>query len=154
MRINVYALGLLKDRCAGLVKEKGINYDEESLSSPDRIIKMMNTVFMADKKAEEYVWLVAFDTKMHPIGVFEVSHGAVDYSVLAPREIFVRLCLCGASSFALIHNHPSGDVTPSKEDDKTTAQIKQCADMMRIRMVDHIIIGNGKYYSYASADKS
>lgn len=59
----------------------------------------------------------------------------------------MKLCLCGAYGFVLVHNHPSGNCCPSKEDREVTEKMKQCGELMNINLVDHIIVGNG-YYSF------
>ena len=96
------------------------------------------------------VWLLAFNTKNRLIGLFEISHGAVDLSILRPREVFIRLFLCGAVSFILVHNHPSGDPTPSQEDMAATERHIEVGKTMGIPLLDHIIIGSddrgGNFY--------
>lgn len=87
--------------------------------------------------------MIALDTKNKPVGVFEVSHGTASASIVGSREIFIRLLLVGASCFVISHNHPSGDCTPSKEDIEVTRRLKECADMMGLSLLDHIIIGDG-----------
>ena len=91
----------------------------------------------------------AADKKCKIIGIFEVTHGAVSTSVASTREIFVRLCLCGASIFALCHNHPSGDPSPSNEDCLFTKKLEEASKLMDIHLVDHIIIGDHCYYSFS-----
>lgn len=131
-----------------LVKESSSYCPEfNALDSPQKVADFMNFVYNANKKAEEYMWLLALDTKSHLIGLFELSHGTVNSSLVSPREIFVRLCLCGASTFVLVHNHPSGDCTPSNVDIATTRKIDDAAKIMGIALSDHIVIGN-KYYSF------
>ena len=111
MRITKYFVEL-EDKKNILVKESSKNYPQVSqLNSADKVTNMMNDCFNANAKAEEYVWLLAMDSKCHLIGVFEVSHGAVNFSVIRAREIFVRLCLCGAASFILVHNLPNKILT-------------------------------------------
>lgn len=78
-----------------------------------------------DRRAEEYVYVVGLTTKTQALGVFEISHGAVSASICNPREIFIRLLLCGASTFVMIHNHPSGDTNPSKADRMDCTKIKR-----------------------------
>lgn len=148
MKITKYVVELEAQKNI-LVKESSKNYPQiNELNSADKVTKMMNDCFRANKKAEEHVWLLAMNTKCHLIGAFEVSHGAVNFSVVQPREIFVRLCLCGATSFIVVHNHPSGDVTPSKQDMEVTSKLKNAAEIMSISMLDHIIIGGEQYYSF------
>lgn len=72
------------------------------LNNPKSIIDIMKNVFHANKLAEEYVWIIALNTKCYPIGIFEVSHGTVNMSLVRNREIFIRLLLSGASSEARI----------------------------------------------------
>lgn len=148
MRITKYTTHLDSDRKPVLVKESSSNYPEVCrLDSPEKIYKMINAVYNASVLTEEYMWAIALDTKCNPIGIFEVSHGIVNASLITPREIFMKLLLCGAVNFVLVHNHPSGDVTPSKEDITTTKRIKESGEMISINLLDHIIVGNA-YYSF------
>lgn len=148
MRITTYSVRLDSDRKNALVKDNSRNCPEiSSLNSPDKVANMLNGLFDAKHQAEEHLWMIALNTKLHTIGVFEVSHGTVNYSVITPREIFVRLCLCGASSFILAHNHPSGDVSPSKDDVSATERILKAGELMDIKLLDHVIIGEG-FYSF------
>ena len=148
MRIVKYSAEIGLDKRTILVKEESKNYPGiNKLDSPQKIADMFRSIYHADKKAEEYVWIIALDTKNKPIGIFEMSHGTVNSSLISPREIFVRLCLCGATYCILVHNHPSGDVTPSKEDVKVTERIKAAGEIMNISLLDHIIIGDC-YYSF------
>lgn len=149
MRVIKYNVLLDENKKNTLVAESTQNRPEiTSLNSPDMIVNLMNLVFQADRQAEEHLWLVALNTKGKLLGVFEVSHGTIRESLVSAREIFVRLCLCGATSFVLCHNHPSGDSTPSRNDVQVTRTIKDAADLMGIAFCDHIIIGDGVYYSF------
>ena len=97
--------------------------------------------------AEEYVYLICADTKCHISGVFELSHGSADSSVLKPREVFIRALLAGAVNIILVHNHPSGDPTPSRDDFQITGRIRESGKMIGVELIDHIIIGDPEYYS-------
>lgn len=148
MRVIKYTTHLDEDRKPILVKESCNNYPEIcNLNSPERITDMMNAVYKANALPEEYVWVIALNTKCVPIGIFEVFHGTVNASLISPREIFVRMLLCGATNFVLVHNHPSGDTTPSEEDIKVTQRVKDGGDLLNVKLLDHIIIGND-YYSF------
>lgn len=106
MRITKYNVMLDENRKNILVAESTKNYPSlGNANAADKIVEIMNTVFEADRQAEEHVWLMAMDVRCKIIGIFEVTHGSVSACVTSPREIFVRLCLCGASIFALCHNH-------------------------------------------------
>lgn len=148
MRITEYALHLDGDRKPSLVKENSHNYpDLRQLDTPEKIRRMMSDVFHAESLAEEHMWAIALDTKCVPVGVFEISHGTVNSSLINPREVLIRLLLCGAVGFILVHNHPSGDVIPSKDDQDTTQKIKEAGKAIGISLWDHIVIGDG-YYSF------
>lgn len=151
MRIIKYAVELDENKKNILVKESSQNCPLiNNLGNPSKIRDMLNIVFHAKSKAEEYMWLIALDSRCNPIGMFELSHGTVNASLVTPREVFVRLCLCGAAGCVLAHNHPSGDPSPSKEDIEVTAKIKEAGSIMNIKLHDHIIIGDDiKYYSFA-----
>lgn len=147
MRIVKYETRLDENRIPVLVKEKSQNYPEEKLNNPQKIVDMMNSVYHANICTEEYVWLLALNGNCKLIGTFEVSHGLMDASLVSPRETFIKLLLCGANKFVLVHNHPSGNCYPSTEDKKTTERMRKAGELMNITMIDHIIIGDD-YYSF------
>ena len=146
MRITSYKTELENGRTV-LVKEKSTNYEICDLAHPSRIADMMRSVFRIDRQSEEYVYAIAVNAKMKPIGVFEISHGVMDACMANPREIFIKLLLCGACHFVLVHNHPSQDVTPSAEDVQVTKRLKECGELLGVSLIDHIIIGQ-EYYSF------
>lgn len=79
--------------------------------------------------------------------------GTINYSMVHPRDIFKEAYLNGAVSIICIHNHPSGDVTPSKEDINMTLSLKKIGEFLGIEVLDHIIIGKNNYYSFLENDK-
>lgn len=79
--------------------------------------------------------------------------GTVNYSLVHPRDIFKEAYLVNASSIICVHNHPSGEVKPSKEDINLTTRLKEIGLLMGIRLSDHIIIGHEKYYSFLENGK-
>jgi DNA repair protein RadC len=131
-----------------LVKEREVYYDARvGLSSPDKIHKLMTTIFGLDWKAEEYLYMIALNTKCKPIGIFEITHGTVNASLVSPREIYIRALLAGATYIIMIHNHPSRDCTASMEDVRFTKKIKDAGELIGIRLLDHVIIGGRRYNS-------
>jgi DNA repair protein RadC len=78
-----------------------------------------------------------------------VSEGTLSASLVHPREVFKPAILESAASVILIHNHPSGDPTPSREDVRLTRQLAECARLLDLRIHDHVIIGRGKFLSFA-----
>jgi DNA repair protein RadC len=78
-----------------------------------------------------------------------VSEGTLSASLVHPREVFRPAILEPAASLILLHNHPSGDPTPSREDLKLTRQLVECARLLDLRINDHVVIGRGRYVSLA-----
>lgn len=153
MRVTEYKMMIDSDRKNVLVKE-GCTYCKQvdSLRSPEMIVQVMNEVVHAEELAEEHIWLLAMTVKGRLIGMFEIAHGTVDGCMTSPREIFTRACVCGAARIVLVHNHPSGEVIPSKPDDLMTQRIAEAGKIMNIQCLDHIIIGYRAYYSYAEEE--
>ena len=136
-----------------MVEESSYECPDERLNSPEKIVRLLNECFRLDKKAEEYVYMLAFDAKCNPLGVFELGHGSVNACILNPREIFQRALICGAVNIVIAHNHPSHDTTPSKDDNVAASKISEAGKLMKIQLVDFIIIGNG-YFSYAEEKRN
>lgn len=91
--------------------------------------------------SQESVHVLTFNTKQALIDRHLVSLGILDASLLHPREIFRACVLDSAASFIIVHNHPSGDCTPSAEDIRITKKIMEASKIMEIQMLDHIVIG-------------
>lgn len=96
----------------------------------------------------ECVIVMLLDSKGHLIKEVELTSGTVKMSLLSPREVFVEVLKAEAVQFILVHNHPSGDPTPSKDDVKITERIRELSFLMEIPLLDHIIIGDRSYISF------
>lgn len=82
----------------------------------------------------------------------DVSRGSLSTAIVHPREVFWSAIFHRAAAIICLHNHPSGDPTPSREDDEITQKLYQAGELLKIRMLDHIIVGAGdRYFSYADA---
>ncbi|MBI5326982.1 MAG: JAB domain-containing protein [Deltaproteobacteria bacterium] len=97
----------------------------------------------------ECFWVVPLTGKNHIIGINLVSMGSLTSSIIHAREVFKPAILTNAAGVILVHNHPSGDPTPSKEDKEVTKRLKDAGGILGIGMLKHIIIGDGEYYSFA-----
>lgn len=147
MRVRVMNT-LLEEHVPMLSVESSTNCPSVSnLNSPENVYNLMTEVFNLDIRTEEYVYLLALNTKNHLIGVFEMSHGLVDVSLLRPREIYMKSLLCGACAIIIVHNHPSGNSDPSTEDMESCKRIKEVGDLIGIRLLDSLVIGQGNYTS-------
>jgi DNA repair protein RadC len=96
----------------------------------------------------EYFWTVLLDTKHKIIGTEEVARGSLSSTIVHPREVYKAALLANAAAIMLVHNHPSGDPTPSAEDIEITRRLRQVGELIGIRVLDHVIIGRGRYLSF------
>lgn len=91
--------------------------------------------------------LLMLNTKNVVIGQKDISIGSLNSSIVEPREVFKEAILKSSASIIVCHNHPSGDPTPSNEDINVTIRLKECGKILGVDLLDHIIIGYGKYIS-------
>lgn len=96
---------------------------------------------------QEVLKVILLSTKNTVISVKDVFKGSLNTSIVHPREIFKEAINRNSASLIVCHNHPSGDPTPSKEDINITLRIKECGNIIGIKLIDHIIIGNNKFVS-------
>lgn len=99
-------------------------------------------------RSTECVILVCLDSKGQLISEKKLSDGSVKMSLISPREIFLEALQSRAVNIILVHNHPSGDPTPSRADVELTNSIKELGQKMDIPLLDHIIIGDNRYTSF------
>ncbi len=97
---------------------------------------------------KEIFKVVLLNTKNEIICDVDVSIGTINMSVVHPREVFREAIKRSSSKIILMHNHPSGNVEPSKEDKNVTSRLVKCGELVGIEVIDHIIIGDGLYYSF------
>lgn len=122
-------------------------YSKEPMNNPDAAIRVMNE-FLSQMDRELFC-IVNLQADLTPINMNIVSVGSLNEALINPREIFKSAILSNAHSMMLIHNHPSGNLTPSTSDIQTTARMQELGELMGISLVDHIITGrNGNYYSF------
>ena len=122
-------------------------YSNEPMNNPDVAIRVMNE-FLSQMDRELFC-IVNLQADLTPINMNIVSVGSLNEALINPREIFKSAILSNAHSMMLIHNHPSGNLTPSTSDIQTTARMLELGELMGISLVDHIITGrNGNYYSF------
>ena len=122
-------------------------YSNEPMNNPDVAIRVMNE-FLSQMDRELFC-IVNLQADLTPINMNIVSVGSLNEALINPREIFKSAILSNAHSMMLIHNHPSGNLTPSTSDIQTTARMQELGELMGISLVDHIITGrNENYYSF------
>ena len=122
------------------------NVKKISITSSKQIYDYVRPDYL--KLEHERVMAIFVNTKNNPIKKEFIHVGTINYSIIEPRDIIKRVLALYASGFFLIHNHPSGDTTPSQEDIDVTIKIKNICKSMNIRFLDHIIIADNDYYSF------
>lgn len=127
-----------------LVKERTI-ISQTKISSPQIAVNVLaNELKWLDR---EMALVLNFDIKLKIINAHVISVGGMNSTNIDVKNIFKSALLSNASSLMLIHNHPSGDSTPSKDDLTVTENIKKACKLMDIKFIDHIIVGKDRYYS-------
>lgn len=121
---------------------KANNY---KVKSPDDVSHLLMEEMRYLKK--EFFNIILLNTKNEVIAVENISIGSVNASIVHPREVFVRAIKRTSSSIILVHNHPSGDPHPSKEDINITKRLVEAGKLIGIEVLDHIIIGDNVYIS-------
>jgi DNA repair protein RadC len=113
------------------------------LSSPEAAALLAIDLMAASDDDKEHFWVLLVNAQNHYLMHTEVSVGTQSATLVHPREVLGPAVREGASAIILVHNHPSGDPTPSREDLRLTRQLREGAQLLDLRLHDHIIIGNG-----------
>lgn len=144
MRITKYKTRLTKTGKAVLEKDLAVNYPEmdNRINSPDKVVKIAKDFLRMHEETEEYMYMLCMNTKLALTGIFEISHGNVNCSIVGAREVFQKALLANAVSIIVMHNHPSGDTTPSREDINVTKRLVEAGHIVGVDVLDHIIIGD------------
>lgn len=138
------------------IAELGKRYDQEKnlikkITCAEDVFKLFHRR-LKDKK-QEHFYVLMLDTKNNIIGEQLISQGTLDASILHSREVFKSAIRNSASRIILVHNHPSSDPTPSPEDLDITDKIIKAGEELGIKVLDHVIIGEGKWWSWLEDDK-
>lgn len=110
------------------------------MDTPDLISELLGSEMRALTK--ESLRVVLLDTKLHLICVEQISLGSLNESIAHPREIFRPALIHAAYAVVVVHNHPSGDPTPSQADNTLTRRLAEAANLLQIRLLDHVILGS------------
>lgn len=149
MRVIKYRTILAEDQKAVLEKEMSVNYPglNRKMNSPSNVMTLAREVLRMHELAEEHLYMICMNTKLELISVFELSHGNVNSSIFSVRELFQKALLANAVSIIVMHNHPSGDPTPSKEDITVTERMVEAGKLIGVNVLDHIIVGRPMFIS-------
>ena len=149
MRITKYKTKLTEDQKAVLEKEFSVNCPEvdRKMNSPEKAAHLARHFLRLHEQTEEYLYMICMNVKLEMTSVFELSHGNVNSSIVSVREMFQKALLANAVSIIVMHNHPSGDPTPSREDIQVTKRMVDAGDLLGVQVLDHIIIGRPGFSS-------
>ena len=129
-----------------LVREKEIPYEGGELNNAEKAYAFIKD-FLAEKDRECFV-TVALDSRNCPAMVEISAVGGCNICFIEPREVFKQALLGNASNIICFHNHPSGKAEASREDRILTSQLREAGRLLGIKLLDHIVIGDGCYYSF------
>ncbi|MFQ9564231.1 MAG: JAB domain-containing protein [Faecalibacillus intestinalis] len=129
-----------------MVKESSVKYESRTIGNPSDIYLLVKGFLEGFDR--EKLLVICLNTKNQPINISTVSIGTLNTSLVHPREVFKTAILSNSSKIALAHNHPSGDITPSKEDEFVTKRIQQAGVILGIELIDHLIVVDDEYYSF------
>jgi len=128
------------------INKKVSSINNIKITSADIVYKYYNDIFY-DKK-QEYFYCIYLDANKVVLKEKLLFIGTLDYSLVHPREVFKEAYNLSASSIICVHNHPSGNVLPSKNDFEITNKLIEIGNLLGIKIVDHVIIGFNNYYSF------
>ena len=137
-------LKLVKDSCGKYLEDKAVRADV--VANPAAVIDFVRMELSGLQ--QETFMIIYLNVKNHVID-YETSHGTVDYAAVYPRNIVQGALRRNASAVIMVHNHPSGQCDPSKEDISLTATVKAACKTISINLLDHIIVGKSGYTSMA-----
>ena len=138
-RINFYTLKM--------VKEDSKLYEVPVIKSPTEVYQAAKQLLALHEEPEEHFCILCLNTKNKIVGVHTISIGSLNASIVHPREVFKAAMLNNANSIICLHNHPSGDPKPSQEDIKITRRLVEAGEIIGIEVLDHVVIGDGRYIS-------
>lgn len=121
-----------------MIRERQLLYNGNRVTKPEQAAE----AFMAllGDPDREYFVVLHLDGKNRISGIHQVSQGSLNQSIVHPRETFKSAILANAAAIIMAHNHPSGDLTPSREDLEITRRLKEAGDLLGVRVLDHIIV--------------
>ena len=125
--------------------------ERPDLGTATRIYNHMHPI-MQDLDVEEF-WVLLLNQHYRLIKKVRISHGGITETAVDIRIVMKDAVLSNCTILAVCHNHPSGNLSPSKADDELTRSIKRACELMRIHFLDHVIITDGQYYSYHELGK-
>lgn len=138
-----------KSRIGQKIAERISNNEKLRIKNPRDLYDYIISKFQKGRK-KEYFLLCLLNTRNELINIMEISRGSLNTSIVHPREVFREAMMASAASIILVHNHPSGDCTPSSDDIELTKRLCQGGEVVGIDVIDHIIVSDGDFLSMKS----
>lgn len=123
----------------------------KKMHSSEDVTDIFKAVLKAESEIDqnkEHFWVMGLNTKNTIIYIDLVSLGSLNSSIAHPREIFRIACIKGVNAIVTVHNHPSGDPEPSRDDIALTKRLKESGEILGIKLLDHVIIGKTTHFSF------
>ena len=136
-RINIVSIKM--------VKESSFLYQTRQILSPNDAYEMIKEQ-LEGLDREQFI-IACLNTKNEPTNITVVSVGTLNKAIIHPREVFKTAILSNAASIMAFHNHPSGETTPSQQDIQLTKRLYEAGELLGIKLLDHLIIGDGTFTS-------
>ena len=136
-RINIVSIKM--------VKESSFLYQTRQILSPNDAYEMIKEQ-LEGLDREQFI-IACLNTKNEPTNISVVSVGSLNKAIVHPREVFKTAILSNAASIMAFHNHPSGETTPSQQDIQLTNRLYEVGELLGIKLLDHLIIGDGTFTS-------
>ena len=136
-RINIVSIKM--------VKESSFLYQTRTISSPKDAYEMIKDQ-LEGLDREQFI-VACLNTKNEPTNISVVAVGTLNKAIVHPREVFKTAILSNAASIMAFHNHPSGETTPSQQDIQLTNRLYEAGELLGIKLLDHLIIGDGTFTS-------
>ncbi len=132
-----------------LIREATVSFESKRFSNSRDVFKTFREEMLTYDR--EHFLAVMLDSKNNIIGVNDVSVGSLSTSVVHPREVYKAAIAVNAAAIMFLHNHPSGDCAPSREDRECTQRLYEAGKILGIRVLDHLVVGENDYFSFADA---
>ena len=130
--------------------EAGKNYRSGApVSSSESAAVYARGIYAGLDADKEHFTMLALNNKNRVIGFKVVSTGSLTASIVHPREVFRAAIFLDAAGLIVVHNHPSGDPAPSREDIDITKRLKEGAELLGLRLLDHVILGDERFFSFS-----
>jgi DNA repair protein RadC len=123
--------------------------EREVLNNAGLVYDFTRKLFGMDIETKEHFFLVCLNNAMQVLSVFHVSTGGITSCIVDLRMLFIVALNCQATQILIAHNHPSGNLTPSEADNRLTIKMKEASKLLDIHLIDHLIVSDYGYYSYA-----